>query len=330
MLFLLHGLNGSGKSYHAVKDFLIPALKSGRPVITNLDGLDLDYISVYFDIPPENIEKLLHYPPPEDLFAAGTFDDPMTSFYLQAQKLEKCLIIFDEIQAYYPSVAWKENPHRTAFGNYVTQHRKLGHDFIALTPDCNKVDTQIRTIFHFNLHFKKASFLGQDNRYFVNFRYGSDFFSKPFKTVTGIYEQKYHRCYKSFRVDKEGETKYSKLRFFPKSLVAGALLALFGFIYAGVNWYKSKSRKESESVAVIAPASAGDERRRSDAPEHDVESYVGLAGYSAESPGVWRLLGCDGETIGYSFADPTETGTAWTSCAESGDSASSETTPGAF
>ena len=333
MLFLLHGLNGSGKSYHAVKDFLIPALKAGRPVITNLDGLNFDYIEVNFEIPRENMAKIVYYPPPEDLFEAGTADDPMTSFYYQARKLPNALIIFDEIQAYYPSLAWKENPHRTAFSSYITQHRKLGQDFVALTPDFNKVDSSIRSIFHFNLHFKKAAFLGQDSRYFVNFRYGSDFIGKPFKTSTGVYTNEYHACYKSLRVDKEGETKYTRLRYVPKPLIAGALASLLGFAYAGYNWHKSKQAK-SVSVAQTTPAAdapaAGLGGGRPDASKLVMESHFRLAGYLSESPGLLRLYGCDGETIGFSTTDPTESGSSWASCADRDTSDGADPEPGAL
>lgn len=313
-LTLLHGLNGSGKTYHAVKDFLIPALKAGRNVVTNIDGIDTEYLHIAFGIPYENLNKLVMFPPGEDLSQSGGFDDPMTRFYEICQKQNNTLVLFDEIQTYYPALAWKENPHRSAFTSYVTQHRKYGDDLVALTPDASKVDSAIRNIFHYNIHFKKAGLIGQNDRYFYNVRYASEFDTKPLKTGTGKYEAEYYAAYKSFRADKEGETKMSNFRFAPKSLLLVAFIALLGLLYS---LYKVKQNRES---AAVDPPSVSAPGPGVPGPAHTRElpgrSIPGLGGYYQRSPNSWVLLGCDGETIGFSSDDPSEDGQTWASCTE--------------
>lgn len=332
-LYLLHGLNGSGKTYHAVKDYLIPALKAGRPVITNIDGIDKEYIHIIFDIPYENLDKLVLYPPGDDLMSAGGFDDPMSRFFEICQKQTNTVVIFDEIQAYYASVAWKENPNRTAFANYITQHRKFGDDFIAMTPDASKVDSSIRGIFHYNIHFKKADMIGQSKRYFYNIRYSSDFIGTPLKTGTGTYEDKYHRAYKSFRAEEEGKTKMSSFRYAPKSLLVAAVVAVVAIGWGGWKYWSSR---KAASAPVAAPAPASDAGGIGQSQPHPRElplvSYPRLAGYISESDNFWRLLGCDGETIGFSHTDPRENGSQWASCAERADSSAESSGPefGAF
>lgn len=311
-LTLLHGLNGSGKTYHAVKDFLIPALKAGRNVITNIDGIDTEYLHIAFGISYENLEKLVLYPPGEDLSQAGGFDDPMTRFYEICQKQKNTLVLFDEIQTYYPAMAWKENPYRNAFTAYVTQHRKYGDDLVALTPDASKVDSAIRNIFHYNIHFKKAGLIGQNDRYFYNVRYASEFDSKPLKTGTGKYEPEYYAAYKSFRADKEGETKMSSFRFAPKSLLVVAFLALLGLLYS---LYKAKQNRDSAVPAPSTVSAPGPELEgRLNPGKHASGPIPGLGGYYQRSPTSWVLLGCDGETIGFSSDDPSDDGQTWASC----------------
>lgn len=46
-IFLYVGINGSGKSYEAVKSVVVPAIASGRRVITNIYGLSPQKISQY-------------------------------------------------------------------------------------------------------------------------------------------------------------------------------------------------------------------------------------------------------------------------------------------
>jgi zona occludens toxin len=36
------GLMGSGKSYECVSSVIVPAIKKGRRVVTNVDGIDSD------------------------------------------------------------------------------------------------------------------------------------------------------------------------------------------------------------------------------------------------------------------------------------------------
>jgi len=70
MSYLLYGKKGSGKSYYAVKNFVLPHLSSGKNVFTNLDlgyhrqesGLDLSWIPPYkySDYLQKDVRGLLH------------------------------------------------------------------------------------------------------------------------------------------------------------------------------------------------------------------------------------------------------------------------------
>ena len=43
------GLMGSGKSYEVVSSIILPAVRSGRRVVTNIDGINPDAIYAYLE-----------------------------------------------------------------------------------------------------------------------------------------------------------------------------------------------------------------------------------------------------------------------------------------
>lgn len=58
------GLMGSGKSYECVSSVIVPAVKAGRRVVTNVDGIDNDAIRAYCQIKyamsPDQLGKVVH------------------------------------------------------------------------------------------------------------------------------------------------------------------------------------------------------------------------------------------------------------------------------
>lgn len=58
------GLMGSGKSYECVSSVIVPAVKAGRRVVTNVDGIDNDAIRAYcedkYGIAPERLGSVVH------------------------------------------------------------------------------------------------------------------------------------------------------------------------------------------------------------------------------------------------------------------------------
>jgi len=58
------GLMGSGKSYECVSSVIVPAVKEGRRVVTNVDGIDNDAIRAYchekFGLPMDKLGEVVH------------------------------------------------------------------------------------------------------------------------------------------------------------------------------------------------------------------------------------------------------------------------------
>ncbi|EKU30145.1 MULTISPECIES: zonular occludens toxin domain-containing protein [Alcaligenes] len=58
------GLMGSGKSYECVSSVIVPAVRAGRRVVTNVDGIDSDAIRAYcqekYGVEPEGLGSVVH------------------------------------------------------------------------------------------------------------------------------------------------------------------------------------------------------------------------------------------------------------------------------
>ena len=57
MIYAICGTPGSFKSCYAVQNFILPALKKGRKVYTNIEGLSPSHIATYYDMDPIEVEQ---------------------------------------------------------------------------------------------------------------------------------------------------------------------------------------------------------------------------------------------------------------------------------
>ena len=60
MIFAVAGSPGSFKSVHVLEKHIIPALRKGRDVYTNIEDISAVYIAIYFDMDPIEVESHLH------------------------------------------------------------------------------------------------------------------------------------------------------------------------------------------------------------------------------------------------------------------------------
>lgn len=166
MIFAVCGTPGSFKSCYAVEKFLIPALRSGREVYTNIDDLSPAHISVYFDIDPLSVEHRLHilgrvYD--DD----GTWrEDPDLIRYFYRELPLNSLVIIDEAQNYYSSRDFKEK-YSADLIQWLTKSRHLGCDVVWITQNLEAVDITFRRNTHLTYAMRRAENLGLKNSSFI-------------------------------------------------------------------------------------------------------------------------------------------------------------------
>lgn len=150
MIIFLEGLPGSGKSFSAVKDYLIPALQKGRKVFAYIEGLDFKRISEAAELPLQKVEALL----------VQVTREQVPTIYDHVEN--DALVIIDELQNFWPTSRLKLPDEITKF---VAEHRHRGLDVVCMgqvLKDCHalwlgRVDTL--------LQFLKRDAIGKPNEY---------------------------------------------------------------------------------------------------------------------------------------------------------------------
>lgn len=285
------GLPGSGKSYSVVDQVVLPALRSGRRLVTNLP---LNMPLVYSEFPSAEIE-LFDLPSVENSF-----------FDLDANSHRRGSIwIIDE--------CWKRWPQGTrvdaipaCVGAFFAEHRHfVGEDgfsteIVLVCQSINQISAFIRELVDTTYMSRKLDKLGAEDRFRVDIYAGPQALTRPdreqmTRQVFGKYDPQVYRFYKShtrndtsFGAGNEKNVGRSTSIFRSPIFVIGgpaALLALY-VSYSGLAFF---FRDRTPNV---------------EAPVIPVRGQVLSAGVSAPRPGVsshriaapplstrWRLVG---------------------------------------
>ena len=107
MIYAVCGTPGSFKSCYCVEKFILPALREGKKVFTNIEGLDPRYIATLFDLDPVQVEEFER--------SGRVYDDDGT-FHEDKDKIRRfyddlpvnSLVVIDEAQNYFSSRDFKE------------------------------------------------------------------------------------------------------------------------------------------------------------------------------------------------------------------------------
>lgn len=140
----LSGLPGSGKSSYAVEKIILPALKRGETVCTNIRGLSIEKISAVFDLDLHQLQKNF----------VEIQEKQLSEFWRYVPK--NSIIIIDEVQNVFPSSGV---PANLAL-EYFSTHRHLGHTVYLITQNFTNVSPKVSTMVATLYHFRDLSQLG--------------------------------------------------------------------------------------------------------------------------------------------------------------------------
>ena len=197
MIIFHEGMPGSGKSYAAMRDYLIPALQKGRQVYARMNGLDLDKICEVSGVDRQRLDELLHEIPEDrvsEVCQVRNDEWPLPA---------DCLLILDELQNFYPQARGNLSPETTKF---ISEHRHRGMDILCmgqLLSDCHRMWVN-RT--NRKVQFLNREAVGKPNSYKWRVYTGNpDSRGKVlFSEVSSgneEYDPKFFGTYKSFRDD---------------------------------------------------------------------------------------------------------------------------------
>lgn len=189
VFWCIYGNKGSGKSYFSVKDYLIPALRQGQRVYTNITGLNRALITQLADITPvqylvDSIESL------SDIIEA--FDD--------SQSCRNAVFIIDEIQ----NILKQDDKKADLLFQRISISRKQGVSFVLITQVPSKLDYQLRKLADGSSLFKRQYDKGSE-KWVVEYRWnqGTPIFDSEEKpladsSVNHKLEDKFFNTYISY------------------------------------------------------------------------------------------------------------------------------------
>ena len=256
------GLPGSGKSYGVVENVIIPALKEGRRVWTNI---------------PMYGEKLLE-----------TFGSTVTQFdivdiqdnpyWFQSVLPKGAVCVIDECQMIWPN-GMKVNSAPVQHREFFTQYRHdVGEDGFSTTPilvtqDLANVANFVRSMVSFTYRATRLDAVGQSKRYRIDVFQGpatgpNPPASKRLRELYGSFKKDVYDFYKSHTKSDVGAGKEStvdkrfnvlagvKLKSVGLTMILGAVFAVWG-LKSVYGYYANGGKKEpseySQQVQIEKP-----------------------------------------------------------------------------
>lgn len=198
------GLSGAGKSYEAVVQHIIPKLKEGRKVFTNIRGMNHEKIAEILEKPVEEIQALL--------FQIEWNDIPLLPHNVLTipDKYRDSFIVIDELQDYYPASRMQLDAETTEF---ITQHRQFGLDILCLGQSLKDCHAIWRRRIQTKIFFLNKEAIGQPNKY--KWEAWQQIQPDKWQKVNsggGEYEEKYFGSYLSHRENVANTTQYNDKR----------------------------------------------------------------------------------------------------------------------
>ena len=164
------GLMRSGKSYECVSSVIIPAIRAGRRVVTNVDGIDGDAIRAYcvekWSCEEEKLGEVVHC----------TNDEvPKANFLPHGTSAETfCkpgdLICIDEAWRFWGADCKLLSEHKVFFrehGHYVHPDTKVTCDLVLMVQDITDLHRTLKVVVELTFRTTKLKSLGLSSSYRV-------------------------------------------------------------------------------------------------------------------------------------------------------------------
>lgn len=204
MIAIISGLPGSGKTLSALKRFIIPAIREGRQIYTNIEGIDLLGLSLYTEYPYEKAQKnLIAYEMQTEKDMER--NEPLEPFKFSTKRMCEgialnSLVVVDEAQVFWNNrdFASEENKKLLPF---LQKHRHYGIDIVFLTQNIDQLDIGIRRLAQIHYRLRRLSNSGLDKVVKVDIypdAMGSEQF-KPMATNVWTIDRRIFKFYNSYQ-----------------------------------------------------------------------------------------------------------------------------------
>lgn len=249
------GLMGSGKSYECVSSVIVPAVRAGRRVVTNVDGIDSDAIRAYcqdkFSVSLEQLGEVVHC----------TNDDvPKASFLPHGKDVDTfCLpgdiICIDEAWRFWGTDCKLLPEHKVFFRehrHFVHPDTKVCCDLVLMVQDITDLHRTLRVVVEVTFRTTKIKTLGWQKTYRVEMWEGYKLTAKGRVSVQNKrYDVEIFPLYSSYTggtgKELQVDRRQNVLRNPKLWIMAVAVVALFGWSIHTILGFFNGTRTPSDS-----------------------------------------------------------------------------------
>jgi zona occludens toxin len=279
------GVPGSGKTYEVVANVILPAIKAGRRVVTNVPGIKSDAIWAYLDLANPDADARygeVVYKSNEEILAADFFPENGSGFVGGGD-----LVVLDECWRFFRT--WADVPPRLK--SFLTEHRHFTNaegvscDIALVTQNLNLICRQVRGLVELVVHMVKMKKLGRPKNYTVHLFSGNTMARRQPDTIKVCkYDPAVFALYSSYEGKGGNEATMDKRQnilggaFFSIAVPVALLVAGLGAWYA-YGWFTASQGPQTKpadtkalpkgSGPVPGPAVAGVRASGSDVSESD-------------------------------------------------------------
>lgn len=267
------GRMGSGKTYEVASVVIYKALASGRRVVSNIAGLDIEAykdLMLAEGIPEERIGRLVQVSHDDVVKPEFWRTDKDEAEGVQSFIQPGDLVALDEIWRFWEGFAGRKMPERVM--NFYRMHRHFTHpdtgtacDVAIITQDVLDIARKVRAVIEETYYMEKLTAIGSTKRYRVDIFQGTRTNRKPLRSLQRSYESRFFPLYSSHSQKKEGDADAVEENIDQRgNILKGALFKIVlpvGLIVAGVAVYTVYSffnpkPKDKPAIAQHQPGAA--------------------------------------------------------------------------
>ncbi|MDR7334282.1 zonular occludens toxin domain-containing protein [Roseateles asaccharophilus] len=256
------GVMGSGKSYEAVSEKIVPALRdeAARRVVTNIEGLSVPAIAAYINKPESEVEARIVRISYDRVSEPGFWYDPEHGSGSETVVQPGDLVVLDEVWRYFnrgdklPEDAMRFfRMHR----HYVSEQSGLTCDVVLINQSFRGIHQDIRDVVELQFQCRKLKALGRPQNYQVLLLEGGE--RKPSHDYIRTYSKRVFPLYSSY-AGGQGKEAVDKRQsvfntpFFKVVLPLFAVLMVFG-VYKTYSYFADMG-KPADGAALVTPSAA--------------------------------------------------------------------------
>lgn len=267
------GKPGSGKSYSVMADVILPALRDGCRVLTNIDGANDKAcrlrLGAALGYDPDELETLYIY----------LNDDEIKGGFCWARVQAKDVFVIDEAQRYWPGGVLKATDP-VAF-KFFGEHRHYGCSIHCITINPGNYQVPMRAYAEVCHLYKKLGVLGLNSRY-IRRDYAAAIPAADAEvgSSTGKYNPEIFSYYKS--VTEDGNlviAKQKNILLRPKMILF--FLLIIGLIsFGSINLLRNGIFPGKKSISSAIPSSAPSQSSALASPRLPSPSVPGYVSYA--------------------------------------------------